>query len=101
MGGDAQTAVHLQLLVRLVDEGLDPADALRAPRWRVDPGSWRVHGESRLGDAVFDGLRTRGHDVEVAPAYDARMGHAHVIRLERPGYAAAADPRSEGDALGR
>jgi gamma-glutamyltranspeptidase len=29
------------------------------------------------------------------------MGHAHVIRLEHPGYAAAADPRSEGDALGR
>ncbi len=101
MGGDAQTAVHLQLLVHLVDEAMDPADALRAPRWRVDPGSWRVHGESRLGDAVFEGLRARGHDVETAPAYDARMGHAHAIRLEHPGYTAAADPRSEGDALGR
>jgi gamma-glutamyltranspeptidase/glutathione hydrolase len=101
MGGDAQTAVHLQLLVHLVDEAMDPGDALHAPRWRVDPGTWRVHGESRLGPGVFDGLRARGHDVEEGPPYDARMGHAHAIRLEHPGYAAAADPRSEGDALGR
>jgi gamma-glutamyltranspeptidase len=32
---------------------------------------------------------------------DISMGHAHVIRLDAPGYAAAADPRSEGAALGR
>jgi gamma-glutamyltranspeptidase len=28
------------------------------------------------------------------------MGHAHVIRVDRDGYAAASDPRSEGAALG-
>jgi len=101
MGGDAQAAVHVQLLTHLVDDGADPADALRAPRWRVDPGTWTVHAESRFAPDVLDGLRSRGHRVLVELPYDSRFGHAHVIRLERPGYAAAADPRSEGAALGR
>ena len=36
-----------------------------------------------------------------APPYDPDMGHAHVIRVEAGGgYTAAADPRSEGLALG-
>ena len=49
-----------------------------------------------------DALRGLGHDVIDAPAYDADMGHAHVIRVESGGgYSAAADPRSEGLALGR
>jgi gamma-glutamyltranspeptidase/glutathione hydrolase len=101
MGGDAQPGVHLQLLARLVDDRADPGDALDAPRWRVDPGSWRVHAESRFAPGVLDGLRARGHDVEEGPRYDPGMGHAHSIRCQRPGYAAAADPRSEGLALGR
>ncbi len=101
MGGDAQAAVHVQLLSHLVDRRADPADALVAPRWRVDPGTWRVHAERRFPAELLEGLRARGHDVEVTRAFETSMGHAHVIRLESPGYAAAADPRSEGAALGR
>ena len=102
MGGDAQPGIHLQLLARLVDDEADPATAVAAPRWRVDPGSWRVRAESRFGAVLVDALRGLGHDVVDAPAYDADMGHAHVIRVESGGgYSAAADPRSEGLALGR
>lgn len=102
MGGDAQPGVHVQLLAHLLDDDADPAAALAAPRWRVDPGSWRVRAESRFGPAFMDALRALGHDVVDAPAYDADMGHAHVIRVEPGGgYCAAADPRSEGLALGR
>jgi gamma-glutamyltranspeptidase/glutathione hydrolase len=101
MGGDAQAAVHVQLLAHLVDAAADPAAALRAPRWRVDPGSWQVHAEPRFPAGVLDGLRARGHAVETGLDYDPRMGHAHAIRLDAPGYAAASDPRAEGAALGR
>jgi gamma-glutamyltranspeptidase/glutathione hydrolase len=93
--------VHVQLLSHLVDRGADPADALVAPRWRVDPGTWRVHAERRFPADLIEGLRARGHQIDVTRAFDTGMGHAHVIRLESPGYAAAADPRSEGAALGR
>ncbi|HEY6317963.1 MAG TPA: gamma-glutamyltransferase family protein [Acidimicrobiia bacterium] len=101
MGGDAQPGVHVQLLAHLIDDGADPAAAVAAPRWRVDPGSWRVRAESRFGPAFADALRAFGHEVVDAPPYDANMGHAHVIRVEAGGgYAAVADTRSEGLALG-
>ena len=102
MGGDAQPGVHVQLLAHLVDDHADPAAALAAPRWRVDPGRWRVRAESRFGTPFADALRALGHRVVDAPAYDPDMGHAHVIRVDHDGgYTAAADPRSEGLALGR
>jgi gamma-glutamyltranspeptidase len=47
------------------------------------------------------GLRALGHDVRDAPAWDDAMGHAHLIVLQdHGGFVAAADPRSEGLALG-
>ena len=100
MGGDAQIQVHVQLLTHLLG-GVDPGEALAAPRWRVDPGRWRVHLESRFDVAVASGLRALGHDTRDAPEWDNAMGHAHVIvRREHGGYLAASDPRSEGAALG-
>jgi gamma-glutamyltranspeptidase/glutathione hydrolase len=101
MGGDAQAGVHVQLLAHLVDGDGELRAALGAPRWRVDPGSWTVHVEDRFPPDVIDGLRARGHELVVEAAYDARMGHAHGIRLHAPGYAVASDPRAEGAALGR
>jgi len=100
MGGDAQAGVHLQVLPRIIDDGDDPANAIAAPRWRVDPGTWRVHAEKRFGAAIVDGLRALGHDVDRAPAYDSQMGHAHAILRTGGGYGVTSDPRSEGAALG-
>ena len=102
MGGDAQAQVHVQVLTHIVDDGDDPADAIGAPRWRVDPGTWRVRAESRFDPTVVDGLRALGHDVpRDRTACDSGMGHAHAIWPDRPGgYGATVDPRSEGAALG-
>jgi gamma-glutamyltranspeptidase / glutathione hydrolase len=100
MGGDAQAAVHVQVLVHALDDGWDPADAIAAPRWRVDPGSWRVALEDRFDPEIADGLHARGHDVEPAPAYDSGMGHAHAVWPTPGGWGVTFDPRSEGAALG-
>jgi gamma-glutamyltranspeptidase / glutathione hydrolase len=100
MGGDAQIQVHVQLLTHLLD-GVEPGEALAAPRWRVDPGRWRVHLESRFDDSIAEGLRALGHDTRDAPAWDDAMGHAHlIVPQQHGGYLAAAEPRSEGLALG-
>lgn len=101
MGGDAQAQVHVQIVERIVDRGEDVQAAIDAPRWRVDPGSWRVHTESRVALEIRDGLTRRGHDVGVVGPYDVGMGHAHAIRVEDHGYSAGTDPRAEGAALGR
>ncbi|MFA5884427.1 MAG: gamma-glutamyltransferase [Acidimicrobiia bacterium] len=100
MGGDAQAQVHVQLVSRMVDDGTDPASAIAAPRWRVDPGTWWLHLEDRFPDATVDGLRARGHRTAAAPAFDSAMGHAHAIRLGPGGYHAGSDPRAEGAARG-
>ena len=103
MGGDAQPGVHVQLLAHLVDDDADPAAALAAPRWRVDPGT--LARPRRIALRVARSPTRSGPSGTTSsthPAYDADMGHAHVIRVDPSGgYTAAADPRSEGLALGR
>jgi gamma-glutamyltranspeptidase len=100
MGADGQLQTQVQLLARLVDDGADPADALDAPRWVVDPGDFSVRIEDRFPADVIDGLRRHGHRLTVAGPYEDGMGHAHIIRLDPEGLAAASDPRCEGLAAG-
>ena len=100
MGGDAQVPVHVQVLHRVLAEADDYADAIHAPRWRVDVGSWRVHAETRLDASTLDGLRALGHDVATTSPFDSGMGHAHAVWRTPGGFGATSDPRSEGAALG-
>jgi gamma-glutamyltranspeptidase/glutathione hydrolase len=100
MGGDAQAAVHVQVLGHIFDEDADPADAIAAPRWRADVGSWKLRAETRMPDAIVTGLQSRGHDVATTTAYDSGMGHAHAIWHTDGGYGVTADPRAESAALG-
>jgi gamma-glutamyltranspeptidase/glutathione hydrolase len=98
MGGHMQPQGHLQLLVRTLDEGLDPQAALDAPRWYWHAGR-RVHAEPALGEAVLADLRARGHEVVVG---DAFFGYGQAIwRLpDGAGYWAGSEPRADGCAIG-
>jgi len=100
MGADGQLQAQVQLLARLVDDGADPAAAVAAPRWVVDPGDFSVRIEDRFPSSVIDGLRSRGHRVGVLGPYEDCMGHAQLIRLDGEGLTAASDPRCEGAAAG-
>ncbi len=100
MGGDAQVPVHVQVLAEVLERGTDFADAIAAPRWRVDVDSWQVAIESRADEAVVAGLRARGHEVVEGRAFDSGMGHAHATWRSAEGYGVTFDPRSEGAALG-
>lgn len=102
MGGHGQAQTHLQLVVRMLDDGADPQDAIDAPRWCVRPDDWSVDIEPRAGASVIQGLRARGHTVRETPeAFSSTMGHAHaIVRDPRGGWLAASDPRAEGAARG-
>jgi gamma-glutamyltranspeptidase/glutathione hydrolase len=100
MGADGQLQTQVQLLAHLVDDGADPAAALAAPRWVVDPGDFSVRIEDRFPAPVVDGLRRYGHRLETTGPYEDTMGHAQLIRLDGNGLAAASDPRCEGLAAG-
>ena len=87
-GGLNQVAIHLQLLARLFVAGQELGEAIAAPRWvQAENGLQQEEGLPDLGGSPL-------------PVPDA-AGHANAILVRDDGYlVAAADPRSDGAALG-
>ncbi len=102
MGGDMQPQGHLQTLVRMLDYRQQPQAACDAPRWRYNAGV--VNAEDGMPEATVAGLRQRGHVVEpFADSYQDYGAGQFIWRLGDPaveGYAAASDPRRDGQAAG-
>ena len=58
-GGSFQPQILLQLIDHMLGSGLDPAEAIRRPRWVVDDEETDrsvVHVESRMGREIVTGL---------------------------------------------
>jgi gamma-glutamyltranspeptidase/glutathione hydrolase len=95
MGGDGQPQLQTQVLVNLVDHGLEPSEAVARPRVRV-----QADGETVSVEADYPGaseLRHAGLRIELMPPKHETLGHAHAIRIDGPGsWRAGADPRSDG-----
>ena len=116
MGGDAQPQIVLQMMARLLQVGERPGAIISAGRFNLTSpnpqtgfDTWSSGGEVRVllephASGWEAGLRSRGHDVEVAPLGDlSGFGHAHLIeRMPTGVLAGAADPRAYASAaLGR
>ncbi|MGH2561259.1 MAG: gamma-glutamyltransferase [Thermomicrobiales bacterium] len=105
-GGDAQAQVHLQLITHLVDYGMDPQQAIEAPRWVAggpsDADPRFVALESRFPDETFVELAARGHVVHRTDPWDINFGQAQMILrdAETGLLQGGADPRADGAALG-
>ena len=104
MGGDGQVQTQLQLLIDMIDAGLDPQQAVSRPRWyldRADEAGLQVLVEEGMEAEIVQGLRQRGHRVFVLGPAEEIMGHAQVIAIEPSGaLVGAADRRSDGQAIG-
>ncbi|MYR01934.1 MULTISPECIES: gamma-glutamyltransferase [unclassified Streptomyces] len=116
-GGDQQDQwqPHFFLAVALrapVRGGLDLQGAVDAPNWHNDafPSSFYPRGhrpgsvtvESRTPDAVVAGLRRRGHDLTLGPAWSEGRLCAVARDPETGVLSAAANPRGmQGYAVGR
>ncbi|HZF80430.1 MAG TPA: gamma-glutamyltransferase family protein [Rubrivivax sp.] len=102
MGGDMQPQGHLQTLVRMLDYQQQPQAACDAPRWRYNAGM--VNTEVGMPPATVQGLRELGHRIEsFADSYQDFGAGQFIWRLGDPatdGYAAASDPRRDGQAAG-
>jgi gamma-glutamyltranspeptidase/glutathione hydrolase len=111
-GGDVQPQAMVQLVVDLVDHGMDPQSAIEAPRIASEsfPGSFWPHtynpgllrAESRLPEATLAELASLGHRVHRWPERDALAGALCAIQVDgRWGrLAAGADPRRMNYAVG-
>jgi gamma-glutamyltranspeptidase/glutathione hydrolase len=107
MGGDGQVQTHVQLLRNVYALGLDVQRAIDAPRFVYGrdseaPFADLVRVESRMPAAVVDGLRARGHHVDVVGPFDGALGHASAIAVDRArgSLAGGSDPRADSAALG-
>jgi gamma-glutamyltranspeptidase/glutathione hydrolase len=103
MGGFMQPQGHLQVVVNMVDYGLDPQAALDAPRFRVDErGGPRVAVETAVPLKTRKALAALGHEVHSETAFSPGFGGGQVIVAEPEGAVlwGGSDPRKDGCAVG-
>jgi gamma-glutamyltranspeptidase / glutathione hydrolase len=100
MGDFMQPQGHLQVVADIVDFGMDPQQALDAPRLRFNDGR-RVAIEHGLPEKVYADLRTRGHDLEVT-SNGRPFGGGQIIMVhpETGVLMGGSDPRKDGCAVG-
>lgn len=107
MGGDGQPHTLVQLVNALVDDDLDPQQAVDRPRFVLEveaaggplgPVSIEADG---VDESLSQGLKARGHEVRLTEPRNPLMGWAQVIRREPAGgYSGGADPRADSVADG-
>ncbi|MGH2550925.1 MAG: gamma-glutamyltransferase family protein [Thermomicrobiales bacterium] len=111
-GGDVQPQAMVQLVINLIDFGMDPQASIEAPRlasysfpesfypFPYRPGL--VMAESRIPDDVIEDLRRRGHEIELWPEWSAAAGALCTVVVDETNRAllAAADPRRTAYAMG-
>src|SRR5690606_18278386 len=101
MGGSMQAQGHCQMTLRLANNGMNPQAAIDAPRWRIKDDNRGVAVEWNMPADTIEGLRRRGHEVDVEARLSDNFGCAQIIqRLDGGGYLAASDGRKDGCALG-
>ena len=96
MAGEGQPQIQAQVAVNLFDRGLEPPEAVAAPRIRVSAGGSPLWVEADYPGA---GELNRAQDPAtlVLPARSNRMGHAQALLIDGPGrWRGGADPRSDG-----
>jgi gamma-glutamyltranspeptidase / glutathione hydrolase len=104
MGGDIQAQGHAQVLINLVDRGMNLQQAIDAPRVRYISGRGVMLEES-VSEPAINGLIQRGHERVMPPAgimHRALMGGGQAIMIDpvTGALAGASDPRKDGLAVG-
>lgn len=99
MGGAVQPQGHVQVLVNLIDRGMNLQQAIEAPRFRYVSGR-RVIMEDELTEALIKRLIERGHERVSAPGLSMGGGQAIMIDPVTGTLAGASDPRKDGLAIG-
>lgn len=105
MGGEGQPQTQAAVITRVVDHRMNVQEAVDAPRWLLGRTWGEEHRglriEDRLGFGTAVALSSRGHqNVSCVEGFSELMGHAQAIRILPGRLEAAADPRSDGAALG-
>jgi gamma-glutamyltranspeptidase/glutathione hydrolase len=104
MGGFMQPQGHMQVVVGLVDDNLDPQAALDRPRFCINDGTagGQLALEEGLPEAVITALQAMGHPVQTIGGHGrALFGRGQIIRRDpNTGVlCGGSDPRADGCAM--
>jgi gamma-glutamyltranspeptidase/glutathione hydrolase len=113
MGGFMQPQGHVQVLLNQYVFGMNPQEALDAPRFCIGKGmptddgeveSTIVSVEEGISPEVVQGLRQMGHTVQVVTGHSRSLfGRGQIIRISNEEglrvYSAGSDPRADGAAF--
>ena len=104
-GADNQVQINAQIAVAMADFGLDPQQAVEAPRWTSSqygqPANYPHDGdavltlEAGLAPAA-DALRGMGHAVKLVAPLDGPCSVAAIRLLPNGVRVAGSDPRRDG-----
>jgi gamma-glutamyltranspeptidase len=99
-GRHAQVQTNFQLAVALIDHRMGVQEAIEEPRWYHQSGR-ALHLEARFPENVRRALAAKGHEIVLLPEWAETTGGAQAVSVDENGvFAAGADPRREGYALG-
>jgi gamma-glutamyltranspeptidase/glutathione hydrolase len=110
-GADTQVQTNLQLITHIIDFGLNPQEAVEAPRWRHTGSGTEstiphtcpdeLHLEGRLPEEIRKRLRAKGHELKILGDWEG-MGNAQVIMIDQETGAliGGSDPRRDGYTVG-
>ncbi|MEA4892612.1 MAG: gamma-glutamyltransferase [Peptococcaceae bacterium] len=95
MGGFMQPQGHVQVVMNTVDFGMNPQEALDAPRWQWVGGK-KVEFEMAFPAFAVEELTRRGHETCVLPE-DLTFGRGQMIWRNGEGtLAGGSEPRTDG-----
>ncbi|HEB91680.1 MAG TPA: gamma-glutamyltransferase, partial [Deltaproteobacteria bacterium] len=100
MGGYMQPQGHLQVVVAVADDGLDPQAALDRPRFNITDGT--ANGDIKLEPGIpsrtLQRLEEMGHPIRSSSGFaQVLFGRGQMIRRESDGVLwGGTDPRADG-----
>ena len=109
-GADTQVQTNLQVITHVLDFGMTVAEAVEAPRWRNTHSPTEstlphecenlLHVERRFPHEVLEGLRAKGHVLNIIGDWEGRGSEVMIqVDPETGVLAGAADPRRDGYAI--
>jgi len=95
MGGYMQPQGHVQVMMNMIDFGMNPQEALDAPRWQWIGGK-KVEIETGFKPEIVEALKKRGHEIKVEEDFTSFGRGQIIIRDEEGVLIGATEPRTDG-----
>jgi gamma-glutamyltranspeptidase len=104
MGGDIQPQVHVQLMTKILDFGMDVQAAIDSARWAFPGTIYQTPSRLLLEEdlaAALGAFSYEGLQNQILRGYSDLTGHAQAIVFNDEGnLSGGADPRGDGAAVG-